>query len=182
MKIIKTKLDGCYILEPLVFEDKRGYFFESFNKKTFNKLIGRNIDFVQDNESLSSRGVLRGLHYQIGEHAQAKLVRVVRGNVLDIVVDIRENSPTFGHHISIEISQDNQKQLYVPRGFAHGFIVLSDIAIFTYKCDNYYNKSAERGIIYNDSTLNVDWQLKQNQISVSEKDAILPTFNNAELW
>lgn len=182
MNVIETKLKGCFILEPKIFEDARGYFFESFNQKTFNELTNSNIVFVQDNESFSSKGVLRGLHYQIGESAQAKLVRVIKGSVLDVAVDIRKNSPTFGQHITVELSEDNKKQLFVPRGFAHGFLVLKDNTIFNYKCDNFYNKASERGIIFDDSTLNINWQFEKNQILVSEKDAILPSFKNARLW
>ena len=138
MKATETKLKGCFVIEPNVLKDTRGYFFESFNQNKFNELIGQDIDFVQDNESFSSKGVLRGLHFQTGDYAQAKLVRVIKGKVLDVVVDMRKNSPTFGEHFSIELSEDNKKQLFVPRGFAHGFIVLSDTAIFSYKCDNFY--------------------------------------------
>ena len=140
MKVTETKLQGCYILEPKVFKDKRGFFFESFNEATFNTLIGQNIKFVQDNESFSSKGVLRGLHYQTGEYTQAKLVRVVKGSVLDVAVDLRKESITFGQYFSIELTEENKKQLFIPRGFAHGFVVLSDTAIFSYKCDNFYNK------------------------------------------
>ncbi|WP_040252871.1 dTDP-4-dehydrorhamnose 3,5-epimerase [Psychroserpens mesophilus] len=182
MKVTETKLEGCFILEPKVFEDKRGYFFESFNQNGFNKLVSKTSVFVQDNESYSTKGVLRGLHYQIGEHAQAKLVRVVQGSVLDVAVDLRKNSKTFGEHISVELSNDNKKQLFVPRGFAHGFIVLSDTAIFSYKCDNYYHKESEEGILYNDPTLNIDWQLHSNEFIVSEKDMLLPNFEDAKLW
>lgn len=177
----ETKLKDCFVLEPKIFEDSRGYFFESFNQDTFNTLIGQNIDFIQDNESFSSRGVLRGLHYQIGEFAQAKLVRVIKGSVLDIAVDIRKNSSTFGQYFSIELSEKNKKQLFVPRGFAHGFIVLSDTAIFSYKCDNYYNKDAEGGIIYHDDSLNINWTLKENDLIVSEKDMLLPLLKHAKL-
>ncbi|WP_452230578.1 MULTISPECIES: dTDP-4-dehydrorhamnose 3,5-epimerase [unclassified Lacinutrix] len=181
MKAIETKLEGCFILEPTIFEDKRGYFFESFNQEKFNTLINKKVDFVQDNESFSSKGVLRGLHYQVGEHAQAKLVRVVKGKVLDVAVDVRVNSKTFGQHVAVELSEDNKKQLFVPRGFAHGFIVLSDTAIFSYKCDNLYNKEAEGGVIFNDPKLKIDWQLPENELLVSEKDVILPTLENARL-
>ncbi|MGV8813323.1 MAG: dTDP-4-dehydrorhamnose 3,5-epimerase [Gelidibacter sp.] len=177
----ETHLKGCFILEPKIFEDSRGYFFESFNQNTFNKLIGQNIDFIQDNESFSSKGVLRGLHYQIGEFAQSKLVRVIKGAVLDVAVDIRKDSSTFGQYFSIELSEENKKQLFIPRGFAHGFIVLSDNAIFSYKCDNFYNKESEGGIIYNDPTLNIDWYLPEEDILVSEKDKILPEFKNTKL-
>ncbi len=181
MIVEETKLKGCFILEPKVFEDSRGYFFESFNQKTFNKLIGQNINFIQDNESFSSKGVLRGLHYQTEEYAQAKLVRVIKGSVLDLAVDIRKDSATFGKHVSIELSENNKKQLFIPRGFAHGFIVLSDTAIFSYKCDNFYNKEAEGGIIYNDKDLNIDWKLDEKGFIVSEKDLKLPTFKEAAL-
>lgn len=172
----ETKLKGCFIIQPQIFQDKRGYFLESYNKRVFRDLVGCDVNFVQDNESLSSKGVLRGLHYQMGIHAQAKLVRVIKGNILDIVVDIRENSPTFGQHLALELSEKNKKQLFIPRGFAHGFVVLSDTAIFSYKCDNFYNKHSEAGIIYNDSTLNIDWQLKEKELTISDKDSVLPTF------
>lgn len=181
MKVTETKLKDCFILEPRVFKDNRGYFFESFNKKKFLETTGLNVDFVQDNESFSSKGVLRGLHYQLGDHAQAKLVRVIKGKVLDVAVDIRLNSPTFGQHVSVELSEENRKQLFVPRGFAHGFIVLSDTAIFSYKCDNFYNKESEGGIIYNDPQLNIDWVLPEDRYVVSEKDIQLPTLQNARL-
>lgn len=176
MKAIPTPLEQCVIIEPTVFNDSRGYFFESFNQSTFNTLIGQSVTFVQDNESYSTKGVLRGLHFQKEEWAQAKLVRVVKGRVLDVAVDIRKDSPTYGQYISVELTEDNKKQLFVPRGFAHGFVVLSDTAIFSYKCDNYYNKEAEGGIIYNDTTLNIDWELPIETLIISEKDAILPTF------
>jgi dTDP-4-dehydrorhamnose 3,5-epimerase len=181
MTVKETKLKGCFILEPKVFKDSRGYFFESFNQNTFNKLIGRGINFIQDNESFSSKGVLRGLHYQTGEYAQAKLVRVIKGNVLDIAVDIRKGSSTFGEHVSLELSEENKKQLFVPRGFAHGFIVLSDTAIFSYKCDNFYNKDSEGGIIYNDKDLNIDWGLNEKEFIISEKDLQLPNIKEAVL-
>ncbi|AUC74731.1 dTDP-4-dehydrorhamnose 3,5-epimerase [Olleya sp. Bg11-27] len=181
MKATETKLEGCFVLEPTIFEDKRGYFFESFNQEKFNSLINKQVDFVQDNESFSSKGVLRGLHYQVGEYAQAKLVRVIKGKVLDVAVDVRANSKTFGQHVAVELSEDNKKQLFVPRGFAHGFIVLSDTAIFSYKCDNLYNKASEGGIIYNDPKLNIDWQLPEKKLLVSEKDVILPTLDKARL-
>lgn len=179
MKTTETKLKGCFIIEPQVFNDDRGYFYETFNQQKFEKLIGQSIDFVQDNESFSSKGVLRGLHYQKGTFAQAKLVRVTQGTILDVAVDLRKNSPTFGEHIAVEISSENKKQLFVPRGFAHGFVVLSETARFLYKCDNFYNKESERGIIYNDKTLDIDWKIPQNELIISEKDTILPTFENA---
>ena len=178
MNVTETKLKGCFVIEPSVYEDSRGYFFESFNQEKFNELINCNMNFVQDNESFSSKGVLRGLHYQIGKDSQSKLVRVIKGNVLDVAVDIRKDSQTFGEHVSIELSEENKKQIFIPKGFAHGFVVLSDTAIFAYKCDNYYNKDAEAGIIYNDSILQIDWRLHQQEIIVSDKDLILPNFKN----
>lgn len=181
MTVKETKLKGCFIIEPKVFEDSRGYFFESFNQKIFNKLIGGSINFIQDNESFSSKGVLRGLHYQIGEHAQSKLVRVIKGTVLDIAVDVRKDSPTFGQNVSLELSENNKKQLFIPRGFAHGFIVLSETAIFSYKCDNFYNKESEGGIIYNDKDLNIDWILSESEFLISEKDLKLPPLKEARL-
>lgn len=181
MKRIETNIEGCFVIKPTIFKDKRGYFFETFNQKAFTKLAGDNITFVQDNESFSSKGVLRGLHYQVGKYAQAKLVRVIKGEVLDIAVDIRKDSKTFGSYASIVLSEENKKVLFVPRGFAHGFIVLSDTAIFSYKCDNFYNKESEGGIIYNDSTINIDWQLSQEEFIVLEKDMVLPKLDNARL-
>jgi dTDP-4-dehydrorhamnose 3,5-epimerase len=181
MKAIETKLKGCFILEPNVFKDSRGYFFESFNQNKFNALIGQEVNFVQDNESFSSKGVLRGLHFQTGDYAQAKLVRAVKGTVLDVVVDMRKESPTFSKHFSIELSEDNKRQLFVPRGFAHGFIVLSETAIFSYKCDNFYNKPSEKGLRYDDPSLAIDWRLPTKEFIVSEKDLVLPTLSNIEL-
>jgi len=181
MNVTETKLKGCYILEPAVFTDERGYFMESFNASRFNKAIGEAVHFVQDNQSYSSKGVVRALHYQIGEHAQAKLVRVLRGTVLDVAVDLREDSETYGEHITVEISAENKKQLYIPRGFAHGFVTLSETAEFFYKCDNYYDKASEGGIIFNDPTLNIDWKLPEKNLMVSEKDRVLPTLENARL-
>tara|TARA_R110002073_G_scaffold56835_16_gene144554 strand:- start:542 stop:1087 length:546 start_codon:yes stop_codon:yes gene_type:complete len=177
----ETKLKGCFILEPKVFNDKRGYFLESYNQEVFNEIIGKNINFVQDNESLSSKGVLRGLHYQAGKFAQAKLVRVIKGRILDIAVDITENSNTFGQYVAIELSEENKKQLFIPRGFAHGFVVLSHTAVFSYKCDNFYNKESEHGIIFSDPTLNIDWKLPKNQLIISEKDIKLPKFEDIRL-
>lgn len=180
MKLTETKLKGCVILEPKVFSDERGYFLESFNNDLFNKLTNTKTDFVQDNESFSTKGVLRGLHYQSGEFAQAKLVRVISGKVLDVAVDIRKDSETYGKHIAVELTGDNKKQLFVPRGFAHGFVVLSETAIFSYKCDNFYNKASEGGIIYNDVSLGIDWKLAQKDLIISEKDTILPKLNQAK--
>ena len=180
MSIKETGLLGCFVIQPEIFNDTRGYFYETFNQKRFNSKLGLNIHFVQDNESLSSKGVLRGLHYQKGEYAQAKLVRVIKGSILDVVVDIREGSKTFGQHFSIELSEENKTQLFIPRGFAHGFLVLEDNTIFSYKCDNYYNKASEAGIIYNDPDLNIDWKLKKKKLILSEKDTILPHLKNAQ--
>ncbi|WP_417865357.1 dTDP-4-dehydrorhamnose 3,5-epimerase [Xanthomarina gelatinilytica] len=181
MTALETKLQDCFILEPKIFEDHRGYFFESFNQNQFNTLTNTNTRFVQDNESFSTKGVLRGLHYQIGEHAQAKLVRVIQGRVLDVAVDLRAGSPTFSQYVAVELTETNKKQLFIPRGFAHGFVVLSDTAIFSYKCDNFYNKESEGGIIYNDPSLNINWQLPEDFLIVSEKDLVLPTLEAARL-
>ncbi|MFB9055257.1 dTDP-4-dehydrorhamnose 3,5-epimerase [Mariniflexile ostreae] len=178
MIIKETKLKGCFTLEPQIFIDKRGYFLESYNQRTFNEVVGQDITFVQDNESLSSKGVLRGLHYQRGAFAQAKLVRVIKGKVLDVAVDLREASSTFGKYVAMELSEENKKQFFVPRGFAHGFVVLSETALFSYKCDNFYNKESEGGIIYNDRTLSIDWQLPSDELIVSDKDILLPTLEN----
>jgi len=183
MNFIPTKLEGCFVIEPKIFNDERGYFLESYNEKTFQNGIGQPIQFVQDNQSYSSKGVLRGLHYQTGEHAQAKLVRVLQGEVLDVVVDIRPDSKTYGESFSVLLSGENQKQFFIPRGFAHGFLVLSETATFFYKCDNFYNKESEGGIIYNDNSLNIDWQFSDDELLISEKDAILPTIENAKkIW
>ncbi len=181
MIVKETKLKGCFVLEPKVFNDERGYFMESFSKEQFNSAIGSNIDFVQDNQSLSAKGVMRALHYQVGEFAQAKLVRVLSGTVLDVAVDLRKDSSTFGKHISIELSYENKKQLFIPKGFAHGFVALSNTAEFFYKCDNYYNKDSEEGIIYNDTELNIDWLLPYEKLKISKKDLMLPTLKNAQL-
>jgi len=178
----ETKLKGCYILEPRLFKDARGYFFESYNKMELEKALGHPVAFVQDNQSYSKFGVIRALHYQIGIHAQAKLVRVLKGKVLDVAVDLRKNSTTFGQYISVELSAENKKQLFIPRGFAHGFVTLSETAEFYYKCDNYYNKEAEAGIIYNDNDININWKINVEEAIVSEKDAELPTFKKAVLW
>lgn len=177
----ETKLEGCYVIEPKVFSDDRGYFFESFNEERFNEGIGANVRFVQDNQSFSEYGIIRAIHYQLGDEAQAKLVRVISGRVLDVAVDLRKDSSTYGQHVAIELSSDNRKQLFIPRGFGHGFSVLSDSAEFFYKCDNFYNKASEGGIIYNDLDLGIDWNIETDKIVVSEKDLILPTFNQARL-
>ncbi|ADY29178.1 dTDP-4-dehydrorhamnose 3,5-epimerase [Cellulophaga lytica DSM 7489] len=175
MKVIKTKLQGCLVLEPTLFNDDRGYFFESYNTNRFNDIVDQEVNFVQDNQSFSTRGVIRALHYQKGNNAQAKLIRVLNGVILDVAVDLRPHSKTYGEYFSVELSSENKKQLFVPRGFAHGFSVLSDTAEVLYKCDNYYNKESEGGIIYNDVTLNIDWKVSPEEIKVSEKDLILPT-------
>lgn len=158
-----------------MFNDERGYFFESFNQKVFEKETGLTVNFVQDNQSKSSKGVLRGLHFQVGDAAQAKLVRVIQGSVLDVAVDIRPNSQTFGKHFKIVLDAISHQQLFVPRGFAHGFLVLEDDTVFSYKCDNFYNKEAERGIIYNDEKLAIDWTMPEKEFLLSEKDKIHPT-------
>lgn len=178
MVVQETYLKGCYLITPRVFNDKRGYFFESFNTIQFEKQTGIKITFVQDNQSLSNKGVLRGLHYQKGDNAQAKLVRVIKGSVLDVCVDLRPESKTYGKYFSIVLDDKHHQQLYIPKGFAHGFLVLEDQTIFSYKCDNYYNKEAESGFIYNDQTLAINWQLPLQELIISDKDLLLPTFNN----
>jgi len=179
VKILQTHLKDCFVLTPTIFSDERGTFYETFNKNVFEKVSGQRVNFVQDNQSTSTFGVLRGLHYQIGEMAQAKLVRVIQGKVLDIVVDIREDSETFGKHFSIVLDDKKQEQLFVPQGFAHGFITLSETSKFAYKCDNFYDKASEKGIIYNDATLGLDWHLSEEDFIISEKDKLLPTFLEA---
>ncbi|WP_299670583.1 dTDP-4-dehydrorhamnose 3,5-epimerase [uncultured Polaribacter sp.] len=178
MKVTETFLKGCFIIEPIVFGDHRGNFFEVFNQKIFEEKIGLKIDFVQDNQSISQRGVLRGLHLQKGKYAQAKLVRVIKGSVLDIAVDVRKDSPTFGKHFSIVLTEENNQQLFVPRGFLHGFATLEDHTIFSYKCDNYYHKESEDGVLYNDIDLSIDWGLKDFEIQLSDKDKLLPSFQD----
>jgi dTDP-4-dehydrorhamnose 3,5-epimerase len=178
MNIIETKLPGLFIIDPKVYEDASRYFYESYSKlKMFEK--GLSAEFVQDNQSKSSYGVVRGLHYQLCPHAQTKLVRVVEGIILDVAVDIRKASPTFGKYFSIELSSDNKKQLYVPKGFAHGFSVLSNTAVVFYKCDYNYTPLAEAGIRYNDQSLNIDWKLDLSKVIVSQKDSILPLLKDA---
>ena len=171
MNFIKTKLDGVIIVEPNVFKDSRGYFFESYNKAEFT-LHGLGQNFVQDNQSKSSYGVVRGLHCQLGSHSQAKLVRVLLGRVLDVAVDVRPGSKTFGKHVAVELSDENQRQLFIPRHFLHGFSVLSDTAVFAYKVDNLYNKESEFGIRYDDPEIGVDWRVPANKIITSDKDRI----------
>ena len=174
MTVEETYLKGCYIISPKIFEDERGYFFESFNKQVFEKETGISTNFVQDNQSKSNKGVLRGLHFQTGEHGQAKLVSVIKGKVMDVCVDIRKESLTFGKHFTIILDDQEHKQLYIPRGFAHGFLVLEDDTIFSYKCDNFYNKQSESGILFNDKNLNIDWGFPKDQMIISEKDKQLP--------
>jgi dTDP-4-dehydrorhamnose 3,5-epimerase len=183
MNFISTKLEGCFIIESKIIQDERGYFMESFNEKNFQKGVNQMVHFVQDNQSFSTKGVLRGLHYQTGIHAQAKLVRVLQGKVLDVAVDVRPYSATFGQNISVLLSGENQTQFFVPRGFAHGFLVLSETATFFYKCDNFYNKESEGGIIFNDLQLGIDWQFPETDLLISEKDQLLPTFEKAKkVW
>ena len=170
MRILKTDIEGVYIIEPRLFEDERGYFFEAFSERKFAELTGIETRFVQDNESRSTKGVVRGLHFQLAPHAQSKLVRVVRGKILDIAVDIRRGSPTFGKHIAVELSEHNHRQLFIPRGFAHGFSVLEGDAIVEYKCDNYYATESEGAIRWDDPTLAIDWQIAHNEAIVSSKD------------
>jgi len=176
MKFEETYLKGCYVLTPTVFKDARGCFFESFNNQLFEREIGLNIKFVQDNQSKSSKGVLRGLHFQKGSASQAKLVRVVKGKVLDVCVDIRPNSPTFGKHFSMILDDINRKQLFIPRDFAHGFLVLEDDTIFSYKCDNFYHEASESGILFSDNTLNINWGYPEEELIISDKDKVLKTF------
>ena len=177
MEIIPTHIADCFILEPRVFEDERGYFFESFNAAAFEQATGQSLNFVQDNESFSRYGTIRGLHAQQGEFAQAKLVRVLHGTVLDVAVDVRPSSATFGQHVAVELSSKNKRQLFIPHGFLHGFAVLSETATFFYKCDNYYEKSAEIGVSYRDGRLGIDWRIPAGQEIISEKDRHLPTFH-----
>lgn len=180
MKIETTPIDGLLVLEPAVFQDERGYFFESYQFKRY-KEAGIKTDFIQDNESKSVRGVIRGLHYQLNPFSQAKLVHVIEGSVFDVAVDLRKNSSTFGKWFGLELNAENKKQFYIPRGFAHGFSVLSDTAIFSYKCDNYYNPGAEQGILYNDPFLNIDWRIPESEALISEKDRTNSLFSKANI-
>ena len=181
MEYKQTDIEGVYILEPRVFNDTRGYFMEAWKRQEFEEHIGK-VDFIQDNESKSSYGVLRGLHYQIGDFSQAKLVRVIKGRVLDVAVDIRRSSATFGKHVMVELSEENKWQLFIPRGFAHGFLVLSDEAIFTYKVDNVYAPQAEAGIRWNDPALAIEWPMSPAEILTSEKDLKQPMLKDAILF
>ena len=171
MEVIKTAIDGVVIIEPKVFKDQRGYFFESFSQREFEAKV-RKINFVQDNESMSSYGVMRGLHFQRPPYTQSKLVRCVRGKVLDVAVDIRKGSPTYGQHVAVELSEDNHRQFFVPRGFAHGFAVLTDTAVFQYKCDNFYAPQADGGISIKDESLGIDWKIPTDKAILSEKDTL----------
>ncbi len=180
MNIIPTEIDGVLIIEPRIFQDSRGYFFESFNLREFEEKVGA-IDFVQDNESKSCYGVVRGLHFQRDGHSQAKLVRVVKGKVLDVAVDLRRGSATYGRHVAVELSEDNHRQFFIPRGFAHGFSVLSDEVIFQYKCDNYYCPSSEGAIAWNDPDLGIDWRIPEDKVILSEKDRNHPFLRDYEI-
>lgn len=174
MEVIKTEIEGLVILKPRIFEDARGYFYESYSKKDFDEAVGYPVDFVQDNQSKSCRGVMRGLHFQKPPYTQAKLVRCIKGRVLDVAVDLRKDSPTYGKHVAVELSEDNHLQFFVPRGFAHGFSVLSDEAIFQYKCDNYYAPQADGGISIMDTSLGIDWGIAADEAILSDKDKMHP--------
>lgn len=180
MEVIQTPIAGLLIIKPRVFEDARGFFFESYNRKKF-KESGIEQDFCQDNQSQSTYGVIRGLHYQLHPHSQSKLVSAVVGAVWDVAVDLRKDSPTFGQWYGVELSAENKLQFLIPRGFAHGFSVISETALFSYKCDNFYDQQHERGIVYNDTTLNIDWKIPVGKAIVSAKDQIYPKFNQAEM-
>ncbi len=179
MKVVKTDIEGVVIIEPRVFGDERGYFFESFSQREFERQVGK-VVFVQDNESRSVHGVLRGLHYQLPPYTQSKLVRAVSGMILDVVVDIRTGSPTYGKHLAIELSGENKRQLFIPKGFAHGLVVLSKEAVFQYKCDNFYAPEYEAGICYNDPDLRIDWRLPADVMILSEKDKNRPYFKDVK--
>ena len=181
MEYIKSEIEGVYIIEPKVFNDARGYFMEAWKQQEFNEHVGK-VDFIQDNESKSSFGVLRGLHYQKGNLSQSKLVRVIKGKVLDVAVDIRKSSPTFGKYVMVELSEENKRQFFIPRGFAHGFLVLSEEAIFTYKVDNPYAPQAEAGIRWNDPDLAIEWPIDFSEVQTSEKDLKQPLFKDAEVF
>lgn len=177
MDIIQTSIENVLIIKPHIFNDTRGYFFESFSQREFEKKIFP-IQFVQDNESMSSYGVMRGLHFQKPPYAQSKLVRCVKGRVLDVAVDLRKGSPTYGNHVAVELTENNHFQFFIPRGFAHGFVVLSEMAIFQYKCDNFYHPEAEGGISILDTSLNIDWQISMDEVLLSEKDLKNPLLHN----
>ena len=181
MKFSRAEIPNIIIIEPHVFIDQRGYFFESFKENELNEFLGYDVKFCQENESKSSYGVLRGLHYQESPFAQAKLVRVIKGSVLDVAVDIRKDSSTFGKYVAIELNDQNKRQLFIPRGFAHGFVVLSEIAIFSYKVDNYYNKEFDKGIAFDDPALEINWKLKKSDIKISDKDLNQPSFESIKI-
>ncbi len=182
MNFIRTDIEDVVICEPIVHGDERGYFVETFRSDKLEEFLGFKVDFVQDNESKSSKGVLRGLHYQLPPFAQTKLVRVIKGRILDVVVDIRKGSPTFGQHVGVELSQENKRQLFIPRGFAHGFVVLSDETIFAYKVDNYYSQVSDRGIAFDDPSLGIDWIVSKENLKLSSKDTTQPLLKDAELF
>ncbi|HAT52637.1 MAG TPA: dTDP-4-dehydrorhamnose 3,5-epimerase [Betaproteobacteria bacterium] len=177
MEFISQSIPDVWVIEPKVHDDDRGYFVEIFRQDKFEDALGYKVNFIQDNESKSSKGVLRGLHFQLAPHAQSKLVRVIEGAVLDVAVDIRKGSPSFGQHVAVELSDDNKKQLFIPRGFAHGFVVLTDTATFAYKVDNYYSPECDRGLAFDDIDLNIDWQLTKQQLLLSDKDTQQPTLS-----
>ena len=179
MNVVKTSIDGVVIIEPRIFEDERGYFYESFSQREFEEKVCNTV-FVQDNQSKSTYGVVRGLHFQRPPYAQSKLVRCVSGKVLDVVVDIRKNSPTFGKFVAVELSGENHRQLFIPRGFAHGYAVLSDEAVFQYKCDNFYNKESEGSVAWNDAELGIDWKIPVEKVILSEKDKLSKSIADAE--
>lgn len=179
MEVIKTEIDGVVIIEPRIFRDERGYFYESFSQREFEEKVCKTI-FVQDNQSKSSYGVLRGLHFQKPPYCQSKLVRCIKGAVLDVAVDIRKGSPTFGKYVAVELTEDNHRQFFVPRGFAHGFAVLSDEAVFQYKCDNFYNKESEGSVAWNDETLGIDWKIDAEKVVLSEKDKLSKPIETAD--
>lgn len=181
MEIKESELEGVYIVEPKIFQDERGFFFESFTERIFNEKTGLDINFIQDNHSKSSKGVLRGLHFQINPKAQSKLVRVIEGEILDVAADIRKGSPNYGKYVSLILSAENKKQLFIPKGFAHGFIVLSEIAEVVYKTDEYYHPESDAGIIFNDSKLDIDWNFAENEIQLSAKDQSLPGLHEAKI-
>lgn len=181
MNVVSTEIEGVYIIEPQMFGDERGYFFESFNAKHFHAQTGIEATFVQDNESRSRKGVLRGLHFQREPHAQAKLVRVVQGRVLDVAVDIRKDSSTFGKYVAVELSGDNKRQLFIPKGFAHGYVVLEDNTVFQYKCDEYYHPESEDGIAWNDPQLGIEWGIHESEVILSEKDRVRDTIDSIKI-
>ncbi|RKR14779.1 dTDP-4-dehydrorhamnose 3,5-epimerase [Maribacter vaceletii] len=180
MKVTETNLKGCFIIDPTIYEDDRGVFFETYQKERLDTIVGYEVNFVQANQSLSQEGTLRGLHFQRGNYAQAKLVSVVKGNILDVVVDIRKDSNTYGEHFKIQLSEINKKQLFIPKGMAHGFLALEE-TIFTYQCDNFYNRNSEQGIIYNDEKLGINWGYPESKMIISLKDRELPSFSEIKL-